>query len=313
MKKLFLIGLAATAMLTSCNDETIELNQANAIKFDNAFVDNSTRASEVKEVSFNDFSVWAYLGQPSGTVLVNETVKKGDGKWSYDNIAYWTEGGNYWFKAVAPATSNNCSFTQNGGDLTKISFTNNGTTDLMYASTEVKNVDLSSINPVAFTFSHILSKVKFSFKNEINNANYTLQVSDIKINNAFKTADYNTTEWSNQKGELVLDFAGISDIAMNATGASKELLLIPAAGKAYSISFTVRVMAGDQLVKESELTSAIPSLTLLKGNRYNLTATIDHENITPGGLKPIEFTVHGENDWVNGDSSNLPEYPENKQ
>lgn len=45
MKKLFMIGLAATAMLASCsNDETMEMAQQKAIGFSNAFVNNGTRS-----------------------------------------------------------------------------------------------------------------------------------------------------------------------------------------------------------------------------------------------------------------------------
>lgn len=47
MKKIFLIGLAATAMLASCsNDETVEMAQQKAIGFSNAFVNNGTRSVE---------------------------------------------------------------------------------------------------------------------------------------------------------------------------------------------------------------------------------------------------------------------------
>ena len=45
MKKLFMIGLAATAMLASCsNDETVEMAPSKAIGFSNAFVNNGTRS-----------------------------------------------------------------------------------------------------------------------------------------------------------------------------------------------------------------------------------------------------------------------------
>ena len=61
MKKLFMIGLAATAMLASCsNDETMEMAQQKAIGFSNAFVNNGTRSivdpSFTKE-TLEDFAV----------------------------------------------------------------------------------------------------------------------------------------------------------------------------------------------------------------------------------------------------------------
>ena len=47
MKKIFLIGLAATAMLASCsNDETVEMAQnTKAIGF-SSFIDKCTRATD---------------------------------------------------------------------------------------------------------------------------------------------------------------------------------------------------------------------------------------------------------------------------
>jgi uncharacterized lipoprotein YajG len=53
MKKLFMIGLAATAMLASCsNDETMEMAQQKAIGFSNAFVNNGTRSIEFHKRNF---------------------------------------------------------------------------------------------------------------------------------------------------------------------------------------------------------------------------------------------------------------------
>lgn len=46
MNKVFLIGLAATAMMASCSsDDTVETSKQNAITFSNAFVDKSTRSN----------------------------------------------------------------------------------------------------------------------------------------------------------------------------------------------------------------------------------------------------------------------------
>ena len=57
MKKLFMIGLAATAMLASCsNDETMEMAQQKAIGFSNAFVNNGTR-SIVDPVSYTHLTL----------------------------------------------------------------------------------------------------------------------------------------------------------------------------------------------------------------------------------------------------------------
>ena len=79
MKKLFMIGLAATAMLASCsNDETVEMAQSKAIGFSNAFVNNGTRS--IVDPSFTtetlkDFAVYGFT--QNGQIFKGDKVYKG--------------------------------------------------------------------------------------------------------------------------------------------------------------------------------------------------------------------------------------------
>lgn len=107
MKKLFMIGLAATAMLASCsNDETVEMAQQKAIGFSNAFVNNGTRS--IVDPSFTtktleDFAVYGFT--QAGQIFKGDKVYKGGSAstgWSYDVLQYWVPGNTYTFGAIAP-------------------------------------------------------------------------------------------------------------------------------------------------------------------------------------------------------------------
>ena len=79
MKKIFLIGLTAAAMMASCsNDETVEMAQQKAIGFSNAFVNNGTRS--VHDPSFTtltleDFAVYGFTQK--GQIFDGVKVSKG--------------------------------------------------------------------------------------------------------------------------------------------------------------------------------------------------------------------------------------------
>lgn len=79
MKKIFLIGLAATAMLASCsNDETVEMAQQKAIGFSNAFVNNGTRSivdPSFTTTSLEDFAVYGFT--QNGQIFKGDKVHKG--------------------------------------------------------------------------------------------------------------------------------------------------------------------------------------------------------------------------------------------
>lgn len=93
MKKIFLIGLTAAAMMASCsNDETVEMAQQKAISFSNAFVNNGTRSivdPSFTTTSLNDFAVYGFT--QNGQIFNGDKVSKGGSAstgWSYANLQY---------------------------------------------------------------------------------------------------------------------------------------------------------------------------------------------------------------------------------
>ena len=321
MKKLFMIGLAATAMLASCsNDETVEMAQSKAIGFSNAFVNNGTRS--IVDPSFTtktlkDFAVYGFtqVGQ-----IFNGTTVSAPG-WTYTPLQYWVAGNTYTFGAIAPAAqkANVSNVTLDGGKVCmKVTFTNNGTVDLLHAAPAAVICDdtfLAQTNPkVGMTFSHQLSKVKFSFKNAVGEG-YNVKVTNVKITNAKQTGTLTigaTNVWSAQEGSIELVFGDAKTDKANseiiANGAEmesyKEMLMIPTDDTAeYTVTFDAYLYQGNVLLNKDGLaykhTTTIKDVELKLGYCYDFKATLTYENIVDpkNPLKPIEFTVDGVENW----------------
>ena len=137
MKKLFIIGLAATAMLASCsNDETVEMAQQKAIGFSNAFVNNGTRSVEDPSFTKDNLQNFAVYGfTQAGQIFDGTTVSAPD--WTYTPLQYWVAGNTYTFGAIAPAAQkdnvSNVALANKKVGM-EVAFTNDGTVDLLHAA-----------------------------------------------------------------------------------------------------------------------------------------------------------------------------------
>lgn len=333
MKKIFLIGLTAAAMLASCsNDETVEMAQQKAIGFSNAFVNNGTRS--VHDPSFTtltlkDFAVYGFT--QSGQIFNGEKVSKGGTAstgWSYDNVQYWVPGNTYTFGAIAPhsvaAKVSDVTLPESATKVEmKVAFTNTDAdqVDLLHAEpAQITDVTATYTTPVSMTFNHQLSKVKFSFENVVGAGHY-VKVKDVKITNAYKTGTWKVTgepanTWSNQADKtLELNFGNVvangatanvaANIAFNETLESYyEKLMIPMdASATYTVTFTVDLCAGDAVLKSKTFTTQISGVEFKLGYCYDFKASLDADNITDDPLKPIEFTVIKVEDWNQAESN----------
>lgn len=326
MKKIILAALAIAAMASCNKTEVVGVTESNAIAFDNAFVDNATKSvndpSFTNSNLFNDFAVYGFV---EGAVLfdgtqVSKSITNAEltSLWKYEGTQYWIAGANYNFAAVAPKTDGGWEKETSTVDMTNytvttnLSFTNGGTKDLLYADAgKILGKD-SGNGTVAFTFRHVLSKVKFSFENAYNASAATIKVYDIKITNAHKTGNVAltsaSTEWSGQAGTLVFDFgaavADDTDTEADAYAYSEtlesynELLLIPGAvTDGYNVTFKVDLLVSDQKIKTYEHT-VTANFAPQPGNSYDIKAVINATNIDPEhAQEPIEFTVNELPDW----------------
>lgn len=306
-KSLFVLGVAA-AVLTGCSQsEVTDIAESSAIKFSKAFVGNPTKsATVVDNDNIQSFYVYAYKNEDA--LLTNENVYLQNGLWAYDNIKIWDDAATYSFAAYSNGGTakgvgslENVSYDKNAGTLKISSYTAGGDDDLLASiSTET----LAEANtPVAFTFKHVLSMVKFTVKSGLGNDkelvinNLTVEAGKIQ-NNGNLTYSTAATSWElAQSGQT---YASLSAAGLNATTetpAEAEFTVLP---QDVSGGFTVTIEAtitpeGESAINKT-FTATIPAdnAKWKVGNRYNYIATINATD-----MNIIEFDAPKVDDWNN--------------
>lgn len=343
MKKVFLLGIAAATMLASCSkDETVDVPQGKAIGFSNTFVDNATRS--VVDPSFTvgtlgNFAVYGFTR--NGQIFDGVPVSSADNgsTWTYNPIQYWVKGNQYAFAAIAPASVSVSGERLTGSSVADykvemtVSFTNDGKTDLLYAAADNVNANesfMASPQPVGLTFKHQLSKVKFSFKNNVSGA-YSIKVTDVKITNAKSTGTLTVSTaadnaWSNVGGdplELSFGAAGITsettaDAIVFGTEVEtyNEQLMIPTAStESYNVTFKVELLNGTVSMGTYNHTATIEGVELELGYCYDFAAELNAENIVvdpddpDAQLEPITFTVNEISKWIDTNEDQTIDIP----
>ena len=353
MKKTLLLVAAAVALVACSNEETVHQSAPEAIGFDNAFVENSTRSvndPSLTATTLTDFTVYGYVENAvlfPGTV-VNKTISNTNlsSLWKYEGTQYWVAGAKYNFAAIAPNKGWSNVTTAVAGDKASIStnfaFVNDGKTDLLYDEVEDIVGLVEQNDAVGFDFRHILSKVKFSFLNGYNVESAKIDVTNVKIENAYANANVALTNaattWSGWTNDtLKLDFGFASDhekttdvkesaavtYAFGETYESlNELFLIPGAApsvtykdnngadvtkNAYKVSFDVNLYINNTKVNsEAYHHVAYVELVPKAGFAYDIKAEINATNIDPEhAQEPIEFTVNALPGWGTTNDQNI--------
>ena len=264
MKKLFIAMLAVAAVTACAKDEAISIDRQ-AIGFGNPFVENSTREAIDSSYSgtkaLTTFYVWGTVTGNGNTVNVFNGAKcTGNVNmdvWGCDQTEYWVPNCAYNFTAIADADSNGVATGDN--DMPEsITVTSDGTRDLLYA-TATATTDINatpSQNPVAFSFSHLMSKAHFTFKNTVGSNNYAFQVTDVKVSNLYTKGVYTigaTTPWAvSAVSTTPLEFGhavyaeGVSSIANGQTVTSNYArTLLPATygeDNKFTVTFTAYML-----------------------------------------------------------------------
>ena len=324
MKKL-LVSVLAIAGLVACTQETTLVQKGNApMEFGAAFVDNATRANAAVDPStttesITGFDVWGFMDQPSGKVFEGEDVTGEKGNFTYVNTQYWLPGHDYYFAALAPMNSANWTLNTEAANIHGAGIVNfhnvDGTEDLLYAAEMVstKNLQVGETpGVVELQFSHLLSKVKFSFTNGFDNTNAYIDVKEVTMEvPAFASINlaqqdwWSTNQWVLAEGKTTLAFGDAC--AKTAMGVKQETanerLTIPAgADQEYKVTFKVQLYFGDvaAFAEVQTLESVVKGVALEMGKAYNFTAEINASNISEDGkeLLPIVFDVEEVKDWV---------------
>lgn len=313
MKKILVIGFAAASVLVSCNkDKVVNVAESGTAIGFSSFIDKSTKVTE--DVTLANLKTFYLYGWRKDDMIFNaQEVTNENGTCTYSPLQYWEAGYTYNFEAIAPAhdgTKVNFVANKDGGTVT---FTNDGTTDLIYAKADSRLTDetiTADPGAVSLTFSHLLSRVKFTFLNGFpSNAAAKLTVNKVTISDTYSSATITPAEgdWSDHGTAdyaIIFPSEGVVDVAPQTGKETEHMYLIPGASKVYNISFEVVFSQGT--VASTYSHTATVEMAIEKGKSYNLTATLDATNINPETqLYPIEFTAD-ETPWADFNGSNEP-------
>ena len=336
MKKILFAAVAVMAMAACSNEDVISRPASPVIGFDNAFVENSTRAADINAGNLTNFGVYGSVVNSSkqqGMIFANQEVTKTASGYTYTPAQYWIAGAKYDFVAFAPYQSgDNATWTyapkvgtaaQNG----TITFNNakaGANQDFLFAATSRETPANITTAPAAvgFTFNHMLSRVKLSFTNGFqSNGNIKLVVKNVHITNtaavgtlavakaegdteAAVADDWTTAATDNNLDVTFGNVANAAQLAENGSGSTTHFYVIPAE-REYNITFDVDLyQAGVHL--DTYNRSAKVTVDFTRGMSYDLKATLNQTNTSDEGqLYPIEFTVTGVEKWDN--NPNTPE------
>ena len=290
------------------------------ISFD-TFVEKATRATNDPSTTTNsieEFYVWSYMNEPDGVVFDNERVWKANSTWTYTQTQYWLPGNTYHFAAVSGdnigqeiVLAENVLMNEAG--LGTATFTNvDGTNDFLYTTVEreTPSTITSAQDAVSLQFDHLLSKVKFTFKNGFVNHNTTLVVENIKMVatksatvELVRTGEY---EWTNHADATTLDFGHINggkkvEISKQGTSDNERLTIPVDAEYEYIVTFDVTPYNGEQPANTVRKEVKITGCELAPGRAYNFTAILNQNNISDNPLYPIEFIVSVD-EWITSDT-----------
>ena len=300
MKKIF-VSIMAVAALVACSKEAaIETPQGDAIAFGDAFVDHSTKAIYETAADLKGFTVWGNVANVALYGTEGATVTRGSADlgaaWTCSVTRYWIPSSTFDFAAIANGTGTDCV----NGIPTKISYALNGAdpADLVYgtatATTDPSSVPTGNVvngtGIVSFTLEHLLSRVKVSFENQIEEDDYTYAISDVTLTTWDKgvyTIGAQTPWAQDGTGTTALPYNAIASLAYSTTPTSAGAqVVIP--GDLVTLAFTYDLKLNGTTIYTTTVSKEITT-TLEKGHSYNLNVQLKAGNkidftITDGGL-----------------------------
>ena len=318
MKKILFAAVAVMAMAACSNEDVISRPALPVIGFDNAFVENSTRANDLTVGNF-DLGVYGSVinsQNQQGMIFTNQQVAA-DG--TYTPPQYWIAGATYNFVAFAPYTGAQWTYAptvKTAAENGVLTFNNDGANQDLLFATANKTTDApltATPGKVGFTFDHVLSRVRFTFTNGFtSNGNIKLLVTDVHITDAYAEGKMAVPAktWTVESGKnnLNIDFNDVlkakdsteddARLAEGKTSSTEHFYLIPA-NASYNVTFTVALYQAGVLVDTYNRTATL-SYNMQPGYSYDIKATLNPSNTSDEGqIFPIEFQVSGVNDWAN--------------
>ena len=300
MKKLlFLLPLLAMFVACQQDDPVVESSR---ISFTNEFVADLTRADNtITTANLANFDVWGH--NDNDVVFGGTRVEKQGDVWVSAEEKMWEHSLTYHFHAFSPAglITNIGEYpnSERARGLSNFAYTNDGDKDLIYAYAtrtqgSPRRMDTA---PVQLPFEHLLSRVQFTFKNNLSEGNIT--ITDVQITEAAKSAELNCADasianWTwNATSTGAYNFGATGTIAKGASASAENVqFLFPAATRNYEISFNFAYESDAAEVR----TATIADVNLVIGKAYNINVTIEDKDIVTEQYK-IEFFVAEVKDW----------------
>ena len=305
MKKLlFLLPLLALFVACQQEDPVVE---SGYISFTNQVEDLTRGDNTLTTNNLVNFDVWGH--NDNGVVFDGTRVEKQGDLWVSAVEKMWEHQQIYHFHAFAPAGAveniGEYPNSERAKGLSNFAYTNDGSKDLIYAYATRTQGSPRRINddPVQLPFEHLLSRVQFTFKNNLSEGNIT--ITDVQITEAAKSAELNCADasianWTwNATSTGAYNFGAIGTIAKGASASAENVqFLFPAATRNYEISFN---FAYESDAAEAR-TATIADVNFVMGKAYNINVTIADKDIVTEQYK-IEFFVAEVKDW--GDNIEL--------
>ena len=293
-----------------------------AIEFDNAFVENSTRAADINADNLADFGVYGSIANTNGTGLTfdNTKVYKDGDVYKYSPAQVWANNATYTFVAFAPYTNAQWSYavTNNQAYNGVITFNNaaaKANQDLLFAAKDrTTGIIESKPEAVALTFNHMLSRVKFHFTNSFHaGSNVDLEITNVTIKDAHSTGTLAVTDgevaddWTVGTETFEHRFGNLNNASLAENGGNGEtehFYLIPTAAE-YTVEFDVKMTVAGGASFDYHHT-ALLNINMEKGHSYVVKTALNQTNTDPQGeMYAIEFKVDAVEDWENFEDEKL--------
>lgn len=265
MRKNLFILAAALAVCYSCsNDETVEVNQGNAISF-RPLVNNVTRAASVAEITTANIASFTVNAMQAGTTTPYFSnavyTKQTDNSFTCTDKHYWPGTESLDFYAYAPAGNNQVTYT----DCKTFTVTPTAGTDpanqvdLVYAATKGKN-KANNASGVELNFRHTGAKIVCQVKNTSTTMKFVVdgwKVGYLSPTGTFTFADTNTDGQNLGSGTtLTFDQWGNLVAASVATEYTSTFTAKDIAAKSADSEATVTSLDGEMILIPQTLTAA---------------------------------------------------------
>lgn len=294
-KKIYLCAVAALALASCSNDETVEIAKGDAINFRTS-VGLNTRASEFGTADLEQVNkLYVTTFKADGTELYTETeYTKGVDGWAGNQ--FWGTEASLNFYLTYPKLSE----WKNNAELTKDNKTISGFTVNDAVANQVDFVAAQTTAQkaasVTVELQHVLSQIQINAKSD--NANYKYKVRGIRIHNANSTGniDLSTQTWSSWSAAKNYEVTFTTPVELNGTvqsimGDAGNAMLLPQTVEAWNgtdkSDDTVTPVTGSYI-------SVLVSITTNAGTGVYPKNTTDAVPTYGWAAVPVKF------EWTNG-------------